>query len=285
MKYQNNLKGRKVVYFVPGMNGMQVKRNITYKTAGEQALLFDVYAPPDLEPGSLRPAVIFIHEDGPEEQIKNAKDWEKYVSWGKLTAAYGFTGITFNHRASYNQIMSLYAVSADIDDLIQYLNQHACELGVDPEALCLWSCSSGVPYLAPYFSEPKANIRCLVAYYGIMNLEPMSKELPEFMPLDERKEQIQALKKYSLIRGLDYHPEKAPPTLVVQADLDHPDIIDGINQFYRKAKEVMAPVGLIGHPEGRHAFDVLDESERSKEIVRATMEFIKEHLSRKESID
>lgn len=285
MEINNDIRGGRVVYFVPGMNGMQVKGNIAYKTAGGQVLALDEYIPPGLEPGSLRPAVIFIHEDGPEELIKNAKDSEKYVSWGKLAAAYGFIGITFNHRSAHNQIMNMYAVSSDIMDLIQYLNNHACELGVDPEALCLWSCSSGVPYLAPFFCEPSSSVRCLVAYYGIMNLEPLSKELPEFMPLDERKEHIQALRYFSLIRSLEKNPEKMPPTLVVQADLDHPDIIDGINKFYRKAKEINAPVGLIGHPEGHHAFDVLDDSERSKEIVRATMAFIKEHLGRKESID
>lgn len=34
----------------------------------------------------------------------------------------------------------------------------------------------------------------------------------------------------------------------------------------------------MNHPSGLHSFDILNDDYRSREIIRATLEFIREHL-------
>ena len=40
-----------------------------------------------------------------------------------------------------------------------------------------------------------------------------------------------------------------------------------------------ANLDLLNHPEGRHGFDILDDDARSKQIIRHTIEFLREHLA------
>jgi len=39
-----------------------------------------------------------------------------------------------------------------------------------------------------------------------------------------------------------------------------------------------AEIQLLNHAQGRHGFDIIDNNERSREIIRATIEFLKAHL-------
>ena len=65
---------KRIVYAIPNMEQVPVQKNITYKTADGVELQMDVYHPIDLQKGSLRPAVIFVHGDAPPEFLKNAND-------------------------------------------------------------------------------------------------------------------------------------------------------------------------------------------------------------------
>ena len=38
---------------------------------------------------------------------------------------------------------------------------------------------------------------------------------------------------------------------------------------------------FINHPDGQHAFDIFDDDERSRSIVRRTLAFLQEHLLEK----
>ena len=51
-----------------------------------------------------------------------------------------------------------------------------------------------------------------------------------------------------------------------------------IDRFARQALEANAALELINHPEGRHAFDILDDDARSREIIARTVEFLKAQL-------
>ena len=38
------------------------------------------------------------------------------------------------------------------------------------------------------------------------------------------------------------------------------------------------PLDLLDHPEGRHGFDILDDDDRSREIVGRTFDFLRRRL-------
>ena len=65
--------------------------------------------------------------------------------------------------------------------------------------------------------------------------------------------------------------EKVP----VRKDVIFKTIID---EFVQLAIANNVPITFMNHPEGMHAFDMLNDNERSREIIRATLEFIKVHL-------
>lgn len=40
-----------------------------------------------------------------------------------------------------------------------------------------------------------------------------------------------------------------------------------------------ANIDLMNHAEGRHGFDILDDDPRSEQIIRHTIEFLRDHLA------
>jgi hypothetical protein len=69
------------------------------------------------------------------------------------------------------------------------------------------------------------------------------------------------------------------PMLVARAGKDQEWINMAIDRFVQKALVRNLPVELLNHTEGPHAFEIFDDSERSREIVRRTLDFIKDQLS------
>jgi hypothetical protein len=66
--------------------------------------------------------------------------------------------------------------------------------------------------------------------------------------------------------------------LVARAGQDHPFLNDALDRFVREALVQNAPLDLLNHREGRHAFDILDDDARSREIISRTLEFLQAHL-------
>src|ERR1044071_9067148 len=52
---------KRIVYSVPGMEQVKVRKNFVYKRVGGEELRADVYSPPGSQTGARRPAVLFIH--------------------------------------------------------------------------------------------------------------------------------------------------------------------------------------------------------------------------------
>ncbi len=265
---------KRVVYTIPDMEQIQVHKNITYKTVDGTDLKMDAYYPSDLQSNSPRPAVILVHGEGVDPAIlKDAKDWGVFVSFGQLIAASSLIAIPFNHRSTEN--LTRYDAASDIDDLITYVRDHAESLHIDKEHLCLWTISAGVPSgLRAAMREPRPFIRCIVAYYGPMDLQHV-REFFEFFPSEVTDE---TLKEFSAISHLANNSSEIPPMFIAKAGLDHSFFNETIDRFVMQASSKNVPITFMNHPKGHHAFDMLDDDARSREIIRSTLEFIKEHL-------
>jgi hypothetical protein len=64
---------------------------------------------------------------------------------------------------------------------------------------------------------------------------------------------------------------------IARAGLDDADLNDGLDRFVQIALSKNATVDLANHATGHHGFDVEDNNERSREIIKHTIEFIKAH--------
>jgi acetyl esterase/lipase len=204
-------------------------------------LRMDVYRPRNAT-GRL-PAILFVHGRTGDP---SPKDWGQYVGWGQLAAASGFAGVTFNHHDD----------PAEVAAAIRYVRANAARLGIDGRRLCVAGFSAGVhPALLTALQETAGRLRCAVAYYG---------------SLDAELEQVSPR---------TYLRAGSSPVFVAKAGKDNATINRSIDGFVAKAQKVGAPVELVVHASGPHAFDVNTPGARSRAIMRRTLAFLREHLA------
>jgi len=263
---------KRIVYQVPGMRNVRVKRNIGYKSARGRELQMDVYSPPSSR--RRLPAVLFIHGGRiPPNLLTTPKDWAVYVSFGELAAVSGFVGVTFNHR--FYTWESLPDSQADVMDAIKYVRANAATLGVDPDRIILWAISAGGIFLSEPLRDRPAYISALVGYYVELDLRNARQVAPATVS-DE------TLRDFSPA----YYFEKAgqnqifPPMLIARAGLDDADLNGGLDRFVQLALKNNISIELFNHPGGHHGFDIEDDNERSREILKRTIEFIRTHSVR-----
>lgn len=257
-----------VVYRVPGMDKVIVKSDLKYTTANDPNLLMDVYIPPDLAKGERRPAVVFIH--GGAGSFLKPKDWGVYKSWGRLVAASGMVGVTFTHRLGYPKPLLAEAAS-DVSAAINYIRANADSLNIDKERLCLAAYSAGGPMLSPAMREKPEYVRCLVAFYAFLDVQQSEPHKANETP--------DMVKSFSPITYLANDAGKLPPIFVARAGLDEvPTMNDSIDRFIREAISRNASITIANHPRGVHGFDNQTDDDRSREIIRSAIDFMRLHL-------
>ncbi|MFL6196467.1 MAG: alpha/beta hydrolase [Thermoanaerobaculia bacterium] len=256
---------KRIVFQVPGMEAVQVRRNIVYHRLKDGAeMKMDIYPPPDLAEGERRPAVVFIH-GGPIPPGLDAKNLGLFKSYGELIAASGFVGVTFGYR--YESLGTLAAGARQVEAAFTYVREHAAEFGVDTDRLAAWFFSGGGPQLAPFLRNRPAGVRCLLAYYTVLDLEPLRKDVPE-----------NQVERFSPVASFAPGEYEGPPILVARAGLDKPFMNAGIDAFVTRALAANATLDVMNHPRGEHGFDVLNDDARSREIIARSLDFLRTHL-------
>jgi acetyl esterase/lipase len=237
-----------LLYRVPGQERAKVQKDIVYKKVGNIELKMDLYMPADAQPGAKFPAILFA--SGASE----SKHWNIFKNYGEVTAAQGMVAVQFNKRylATPEGLNTAYE---DIKDLFEHLRQNADRYQIDKDHLCLWGFSAGGALVGAGMLGDQPYIRCLVSYYGIGQLGP--------------RRQITAL------------GDKLPPILVVRAGLDNANLNNAIDLFVQEAINRNLRIDFINYPDGLHAFDIFNDNERTREIIRHTFEFIKAQMERK----
>ncbi|WP_167568990.1 alpha/beta hydrolase [Brevibacillus migulae] len=135
----------------------------------------------------------------------------------------------------------------------------------------MWLCSAGGPTaLTALLQTVPEWLTCVAAYYPLMDMYGLASELPDLSP--------ETVRQYSAMNHLKSNPANVPPMLVVKAGLDRPFFNDSIDRFMQEATNQRIPVELVTHPDGQHAFDLFNDDEVSRKIIRNTLSFFKLHL-------
>lgn len=256
---------RGVVYRVPGMDRVELRNDVAYKKAGDQALFADVYIP---RPRTMaaHPVVILIHGGVGEVPVK-PKEWGAYRSWGELLAASGMVAVAFNHRLGFPEPRFDEAAS-DLADMIALIREQAEYFQADPNRICLAAFSAGGPLLSAAMRDHPAHIRCLVSYYNFLDLQ-QHERLREFVTEEKMRE-------YSPIVHLN---PRMPPMFIARAGKDDiPDLLPSIDRFISAAIAADAPITVANHPGAPHGFDTRTPNARSREIIRGSIDFMRWHL-------
>jgi acetyl esterase/lipase len=229
---------------------------------------YDAYLPanPDRPP----PVVVFVHGDGPPDFLREPRLWGQYRSWAALAAANGMAAITFDHASSEGR-SRMPAVVDQIRQLLDLVDQESGSIGVDPGRVAIWSGSAGVPFgFVAALDRP--TVSCQVSFYGPMDLRTdASPTAPDIA--------TELLADHSPITHLERRGAAMTPLLIAKAALDRPGINDSIDAFVERATAAGAPVELEVHEQGRHAFDVIDDGERSRQIIHRAIDYMRAHLS------
>ena len=231
---------QRVVYKHPDAERVEVQRDVTFKTAGATALKMDVYTPPGAKPSDRFPVVVFVNGFGDAPNQPKLKTFGQYNDWPRLVAASGMVGVTYEARPQNEY--------PDLAALIDHLRANAAALKLDENRVGLWSCSANVILGLPVaLDETRKYLRAAVFLYGIMNDHPTRTDLPMF---------------------------------VARAGYDNAQLNQTIDSFMRAAVEDDVPVTFVNYVGGQHAFVLVDDTERSREVVRQTIDFLKFNLTR-----
>lgn len=262
------IASKRMVYTVPLMKRVRVRKNLAYKRVDGVDLKFDVYSRVSVR-HERRPAVIFIHGGRiPPNLLTTPKEWGAFVSFGQLVAASGFVGVTFNHR--FYAWESLADSQNDLMDLIAYIRSHADDFGVDSNRIVLWAVSAGGIFLSQPLRDRPSYIKCLVGYYAELDLRNERASAPPSVS-DE------TLRDFSPAYHLNKGSRGVPPIFIARAGLDDTTLNAGLDRFVQVALSSNVTLDLANHSTGHHGFDVEDDNERSREIIKRTIEFIKLH--------
>ncbi|HEU5249643.1 MAG TPA: alpha/beta hydrolase [Thermoanaerobaculia bacterium] len=258
---------RTVVLTVPGMDGVRVRRDVVYETVGEMPMKADVYLPARASRRGPYPGVVLV-AGGAE----NTKDWGIYRSLGRLFAASGFAAVPFNHRLRYPR-RQYEEGAADLLALVSHLRANAASLEVDPERIAMMVFSGGGPMLSVPMRERIPGVRCLVNYYAFLDTDHVD--------LAEAGITREGAEKFSPLRQFTANPPALLPLFIARAGKDAiPGVNASIDRFVAAALERNAPVLVVNHPEGEHGFDHRNSDARSREILKLTIEFLREQLTR-----
>lgn len=263
-----------LLYHVDGMETIAPRR-IEYRQTRDGYLPMDVYTPPNLASSDRRPAILFIHGGPVPPELPPATEWGVYRGYGALAAASGWVGVTFQHRfhsaSETSEFDLLEQAEQDITAAIAHVRDHASELQVDAERLCLWAFSGGGPFLARAIRERPAYLRCLVAYYALMDVRPMA--------TPEERASFSAMARLTAFSPVAAVNPGSPPILVARAGEDHPDLNATLDAFVQVALTQNRLLEVLTHPHGQHGFDTRDDVPRTREIITRTLEFVRERFA------
>ena len=249
-----------VVLRAPGAETVDVTLDRPWGGAGR---LFDLYRPPDAS-GPL-PVVVLVtgFADPGFRAIAGCafKDTAPFSSWARLLAASGLAAVTYSNVDP----------PADAPAVLAYLRDHAAELGIDAERFGLWACSGHAPTaLAVLCRRPRLPIRCAALCYGYM------------LDLEGSTEVAEQGRQFKFCVP-DVSADELPPgvpLLIARAGADAtPGVNASIDRFTRHAASRGLDVEVVEHPTGPHAFDVLEDSDASRAVIRRVVEFLRDRLS------
>ena len=242
-----------LVHTLPDADQIQVERDHQYMSSAG-LLPFDLYRPAHAT--GPRPAVVFVSglpDPGVVAMLgKPLKDWASYVGWARLVAASGLIGVTYaNHTPE------------DVHALVAHLRANAGSLGLDPDRIGIWAASGNVPTALGVIV--RARPACAALLYGYL------------LDLDGATAVADAAKQfYFAVPPVTIEEVPADlPVLVVRAGRDvTPGLNATLQAFVAAASARRLAVTLLDHAEGPHAFDVVDDSPRTHEVIDEVLAFL-----------
>jgi hypothetical protein len=253
------LASRTIVYRIDGMDRVTVRRDVTYRAADGTMQAIDLYTPPDAAPDVRLPAVVIVtgYPDAGVKRIfgRYARDFGTNVGWARLIAASGLAAITYVNVDP----------AADAAAVIRHLQEQAPSLGIDDRRIAIWSCSGNVPNALSLVMGSHPPV-CAALLYGYM------------LDMDGLTAVHDNARFGYVTPAAEKTVNDMPPDLpvfIARAGLDEmPGLNQTIDAFATRAIDRNLPMTIANHPSGPHAFDAVDDSNATRQMIRQILVFL-----------
>jgi dienelactone hydrolase len=255
----------------------QTSSDREYRTVGGHVYPLDVYQP-SADTQTTRPAVILVHGQAHPALLRDAKSWPALRRLARALAERGTVavvpnlGSTATGAAPSQQFANAALVADNVVAAVRHVQAHAVSLGVDRRRLALWVAAEGGLYgLAPALGgELNGAVRCAVAIHPWLSAERLAATRPALgAGLLERLRPAGHLRR---------HRRGPFPILIVRAEQDGADVNQAIDDFVEVAGRVEAPVSVVRHEGGHHAFDAVDGTAETGAAFEQAMTFLERNL-------
>lgn len=233
---------KRVVLSLPGMGGVPVRGGIEYAPGRT----LDIHG--------RGPAVLFV-SGYPDEAFAARMgcavlDMAGYVSWAELVGVSGMAAVRYRNREP-----------ADVHLVVRHLREHAAELGIDGARIGVMACSGNGPTALDLLARER--LRCAALSYAYMyGYEPVTPPLGFARPGGT----------------IDDLPSNLPVHVVRCGKDELPGLNASIDAFAAAALARNMPVTVANLPDAPHAFDLLDDSDASRTMIRRTLEWLRFEL-------
>ncbi len=255
----------------------QPTRAVTYKKVGDRVLELQIFDPPAKTDAPKRAAIVFFFGGG-----WTSGSTSQFYPQAQHLADLGVLAICADYRVRSRDNVPVIECTADAQDAIAYVRDHAEEFNVDPKRIAAAGGSAG-GHLAAACAT--------VAYKGTGNRTPDDYRPDALVlfnpglllgPAAELKttEQEQA-KIAALANRLGDKPEQLspyhqltktlPPTLILHGQADTTVPYKTVELFTNKAKQMGCDCTLIGYADEQHGFFNYQRNQSKYEATRDEM--------------
>ena len=263
----SDLFTRRVCLRLDGMDAIPVRRDIAYGPT-DRGLRSDLYYPPDETGNGRWPAVIIVagYPGTMEPRVTTLtyKEIGWTVSMCQLIALSGIVAIAYaNHDDPV----------ADLQALFEHLHECAEPLRIDPSRVGVLAASGNVPTaLTTIMQDARRPPACAVFNCGCL------------LDLDGATDVADAARQFGFADPVSGRTvadlRRDVPLLILRAGRDQfPATNASMDRFIRQGLVENLPITFVNHSEGPHAFDLFDDSRTSRDIVRQTLQFLRQHLT------
>jgi hypothetical protein len=248
---------KRVVHEIPGMRDLTVRRGVEYNAS----LSLDLYYPAG--PEATRPAVVIVL-GYPDVGVTSPfgcqfREMGMFVSWAELFAASGIVGVLYETRHPAD----------DVTAVLSFLRTNAAALGIDETRIGLWANSGHVPVALSVLMEGR--VRCGVLCYGFT--------------LDQNGSTgvAQAAAQYHFAnplagRRVEDLPQDTALFIARAGREQFAGLNEALDAFVTVALRRNLRLTLMNHATGLHGFDLADDTEASRQVIRQILKFLRENL-------
>jgi hypothetical protein len=250
------LARKTVVYQLPGMDALPVRQPVTYRATSGSLLPMELYYPATvvgrlpcvLAPLAFPDAGCGVRMYGP------------VTSWLRLFAMSGMAAVVYGNEAP----------ERDVHAALAHLRNDADALRLDPHRIGLFATSGNATVALSALIRDR-RIRCAAFLYGY------TMDIDGSTAIADASRQFGFVDACANVSANDL-PDGAPMLLVRAGRDQFPGLNGALDAIVSRGLANNLPFALINHATGGHGFDLDEDTDGSRAVVRQVLAFLSAHL-------